>query len=385
MSVHFFIDFFGIMLVNKEECCIFVIVFLENVTTKNILMKLSVIVPVYNVEKFLPRCLDSLLRQGMEVGEWEVICVNDGSSDGCADILLEYEVNHPDIFRIITLGGKGPGPARDAGTAVARGEWVTYLDSDDYVVDGGYRYLLDHFCRDECGIKRFDVLCFSFRPIYTDGVTLADPDAKPDGEVIFEGDGAEAFNRWTQWNVWTKFYRLSFLKESHIKSEIVISQDALFNFDVFCKNPQTCVVSSSIIRYENGNADSIQKTVNKESVLVHLSDLYYDMKRVQRYLDEGKTELAPAAYILIESFKKTYYKKILYVSLTRDEWKRYMKTMDVSKMGRGLNIRNEDSLAAKAVLYLKKMAGHSYPEYRFVHFFHKNLFKRFLFARIIAK
>ena len=42
-------------------------------------MKLSVIVPVYNVEKFLPRCLDSLLRQGMEMGEWEVICVNDGS------------------------------------------------------------------------------------------------------------------------------------------------------------------------------------------------------------------------------------------------------------------------------------------------------------------
>ena len=54
-------------------------------------MKLSVIVPVYNVEKFLPRCLDSLLRQGMEVGEWEVICVNDGSSDGSANILAEYD------------------------------------------------------------------------------------------------------------------------------------------------------------------------------------------------------------------------------------------------------------------------------------------------------
>lgn len=57
-------------------------------------MKLSVIVPVYNVEKYLPRCLDSLLRQGMQKGEWEVICVNDGFPDNCAAILAEYEKNY---------------------------------------------------------------------------------------------------------------------------------------------------------------------------------------------------------------------------------------------------------------------------------------------------
>lgn len=348
-------------------------------------MKLSVVVPVYNVERFLRRCLDSLLRQGMEAGEYEVICVNDGSSDASASILVEYEAKHPDIFRVITQEKKGPGPARDAGTAVARGEWVAYLDSDDYVVDGGYRYLLDRFCRDECGKKKIDVLCYSFRPIYTDGFTLADSDAKPDGEIIFEGDGVEAFNRWTQVNVWTKLYRCSFLQKHHIESETVIAQDCLFNFDVFCHNPHTRVVSCSIIRYENGNSNSIQKTTNKESVLVHLNDLYYDMKRIQRYLDKGKKDLAPAAYLIIESFKKTYYKKILYVSLTRDEWKRYMKTMDMSKMGRRLDIKNEGSLAAKAVLYLKQMAGHSYLEYCFVRFFHTNLFMRYLFSKIIVK
>ena len=63
-------------------------------------MILSVIVPVYNVEKYLSRCLDSLLRQGMEAGEWEVICVNDGSPDNCGAILAEYEAKHPDIFKV---------------------------------------------------------------------------------------------------------------------------------------------------------------------------------------------------------------------------------------------------------------------------------------------
>ena len=64
-------------------------------------MKLSVIVPVYNVEKYLPRCLDSLLRQGMEAEEYEVICVNDGSPDHSAAILAEYEANTQISLRLL--------------------------------------------------------------------------------------------------------------------------------------------------------------------------------------------------------------------------------------------------------------------------------------------
>ena len=126
-------------------------------------MKLSVIVPVYNVEKFLPRCLDSLLRQGLEVGEYEVICVNDGSPDGSAAILAEYERKHPEVFKVITQENRGSGAARNAGLKVARGEWVGFLDSDDYVIDKGYRYILDHFCGD--GV---DVVAFSLLMVYTD-------------------------------------------------------------------------------------------------------------------------------------------------------------------------------------------------------------------------
>ena len=78
-------------------------------------MKLSVIVPVYNVERFLPRCLGSLLRQGLEVEEYEVICVNDGSPDNCAAILAEYEREHPDIFKVITQRNQGLSAARNMG------------------------------------------------------------------------------------------------------------------------------------------------------------------------------------------------------------------------------------------------------------------------------
>ena len=348
-------------------------------------MKLSVIVPVYNVEKFLPRCLDSLLRQGMEVGEWEVICVNDGSLDGCAAILADYEKKHPDIFRVITQENQGLGAARNVGTDQALGEWITYLDSDDYLVDDAYRYLLDHFCEEGKGGVKLDVLCYSFRPIYTDGVTLTDPDAKPDGEVIFEGDGVKAYNQWPMPNVWSKFYRHSFLQKNHIKSEIVIAQDQIFNLDVFLQHPYTRIVSSNIVRYENGNANSIQKTADKESVLIHLTDLYYNMKRVQRCLNEGNTEIAPAIYWMIDNFKKTYFTKIMYVCLTRNEWKQYMQVFDVRKMGRESRVMHETSLAAKVVLLLKQMAWRSYFEYRIVLFIYRNIFKRFLFPRLITR
>ena len=155
-------------------------------------MKLSVIVPIYNVEKFLSRCLDSLLRQGMKPGEYEVICVNDGSPDNCSAILTEYKRKHSDIFKIITQENKGVSEARNNGVRVAQGEFVGFVDPDDYVIDNGFRYLWDHFCLEKEG-DDIDVIHFNYRYVNTDGKTVPDPDAKPDGVIIYEGDDADAY------------------------------------------------------------------------------------------------------------------------------------------------------------------------------------------------
>ena len=112
-------------------------------------MKLSVIVPVYNVEKYLPRCLDSLLRQGMESGDGEVICVNDGFPDNSAAILADYQQRHPDIFKVITQENMGVGEARNIGMRIARGEYIGFVDSDDFVAENSYSYLCEHFLGEE--------------------------------------------------------------------------------------------------------------------------------------------------------------------------------------------------------------------------------------------
>ena len=94
--------------------------------------KVSVIIPVYNVEKYLGECLDSVLRQTLR--DIEIICVNDGSTDGSADILAEYAQKDSRI-KIVTQPNGGLSAARNAGMDAATSKYIYFLDSDDWIVD----------------------------------------------------------------------------------------------------------------------------------------------------------------------------------------------------------------------------------------------------------
>ena len=93
-------------------------------------VKVSVIVPVYNVEKYLKDCLDSVVNQTLE--DIEIICVNDGSTDNSLAILEEYAEKDSRI-KIITQENKGLGGARNTGLYHANGEYISFIDSDDWI------------------------------------------------------------------------------------------------------------------------------------------------------------------------------------------------------------------------------------------------------------
>ncbi len=92
--------------------------------------EISIIVPVYKVEKYLRRCLDSLA--GQTFSDWEAVCVNDGSPDGSRSIIEEYAARDS-RFRLVDKENGGLSDARNAGLAAASGEFVVYLDSDDFI------------------------------------------------------------------------------------------------------------------------------------------------------------------------------------------------------------------------------------------------------------
>ena len=96
------------------------------------MIKISVIVPVYNVEKFLSTCLESILDQGLSEQEYEIILINDGSIDGSLAICNLYAKAHSNIH-VYSQENQGVSLARNLGMSKARGEWVMFLDSDDYL------------------------------------------------------------------------------------------------------------------------------------------------------------------------------------------------------------------------------------------------------------
>ena len=116
-------------------------------------MKLSIIIPVYNVENYLRKCLDSVIYP--ELSDYEIIAVDDGSTDKSGEILSEYAALYPALLRCVSKENSGQGPARNMGAELATGEYVTFLDSDDYFSPGALEELLE-LCTGEHDIVFFD-------------------------------------------------------------------------------------------------------------------------------------------------------------------------------------------------------------------------------------
>ena len=100
-------------------------------TGQDKILKVSVIVPVYNTEKYLTKCLDSLLNQTLD--EIEIVAVNDGSPDSSGEILEEYKKQYPEKIVVIHKENGGQASARNLALGVCKGEYIGFLDSDDFV------------------------------------------------------------------------------------------------------------------------------------------------------------------------------------------------------------------------------------------------------------
>ncbi|MFA6779070.1 MAG: glycosyltransferase [Paludibacteraceae bacterium] len=123
------------------------------------MLLLSIVVPVYNVSSYLSRCLDSLLNQSIDSAAYEIIVVNDGSTDNSLNIAQRYAGNHPQIV-IVSQENGGLSAARNSGVKVARGKYIQFVDSDDYLEPDVLNVLLEKMER-EC----LDVLRFNYQNV----------------------------------------------------------------------------------------------------------------------------------------------------------------------------------------------------------------------------
>lgn len=113
---------------------------------------LSIVVPIYNVERYLHKCVDSLLNQ--DLYNYEIILVDDGSPDACPQICDDYAAVHENI-RVVHRENGGLSAARNSGIEVAQGEYIMFVDSDDYIEPNVLKGLLAQIERDNLDVLRF--------------------------------------------------------------------------------------------------------------------------------------------------------------------------------------------------------------------------------------
>lgn len=126
-------------------------------------IKLSYILPIYNVERYLIDCLDSIYAQNIPEESFEVICVNDCSPDSSRDVVLEYQKVYNNLVLIDHTENKKAGGARNTGLLAAKGEYVWFVDADDTIAPNALETILEI-----CKAHELDALCFNYALWYSD-------------------------------------------------------------------------------------------------------------------------------------------------------------------------------------------------------------------------
>lgn len=126
---------------------------------------LSIIIPVYNVENYVEHCITSCLKQNILISEYEIIIVNDGSTDNSLFIAEKTATGHPNI-KIISQCNKGLSMARNKGLSLAQGDYIWFVDSDDYIEENCLKQIIET-CK-----KGYDVISVGWGFCYETGITI---------------------------------------------------------------------------------------------------------------------------------------------------------------------------------------------------------------------
>lgn len=218
-----------------------------------ILAKISVIVPVYNVEKYLNRCIDSILNQTYK--DFELIFVDDGSSDNSGAICDEY-ANKDNRIKVIHKENGGVSTARNAGLDIAQGEYIMFVDSDDFLTVDCLEILIK--ATDESvDLVAGGYVTINFKPLKNKLVSKAKflKDAIVDAEGFIANVTDEIINS-NDGSVflvpWGKLYKTTLLHENNIRyiTGVKHSEDTMFNFEFYSYVKKAAFVKECIYNYD---------------------------------------------------------------------------------------------------------------------------------------
>lgn len=221
------------------------------------MIKLTVIIPVYNCEKHIKKCIDSIIPQLEE--DYELLLINDGSKDSSRSIIEEYHNKYPELIRVINKENEGVALTRNLGIREARGEFLCFIDNDDYIEDNYFKEYVSVIEASD-----YDVVIGGYKRV---------------------GDNSTKFfvhpinSDWYKFTVlapWAKIFRKQFLLENEIYFwDYKTGEDVYFNLKIFACTNKIYIINNIGYNWyynERSVSNTIQKGFNKSIDIIKLLD-----------------------------------------------------------------------------------------------------------------
>lgn len=216
-------------------------------------MKISVIVPVYNVEQYLEQCLDSIILQ--DYNNLEIIVVNDGSTDISGQICDRY-AQKDNRIKVIHQENQGVASARNNALNISNGELISFIDADDWINQGMYSFIIEHFT------ENIDVILLSYPNFRTDSSDIKIySKEKINNNLITQFVGSKKISLGKMATVWSICVRKKIIQNIHFQN-ITMTEDKIFFIEVLLKANTLLNIPHKFYNYRI-NPNSITRSYNK--------------------------------------------------------------------------------------------------------------------------
>ncbi len=254
--------------------------------------KVSVLVPIFNVEKYLEECLDSIVNQTLK--DIEIICINDGSTDSSLSVIKKYAKKDTRIV-LVDKKNSGYGDSMNRGLKKATGEYIGIVESDDWIELDMFEKLYETALDGQAEVVKANFYNYYTNPAYKhlDGTIEKVVNSKETGQII--DTSTQNTIMWQQPSIWSSIYKKDFLKSNDINflpSPGASYQDVGFNFKVWATAQRVIFLEEAFLHYRKDNDNS---SINNPGKVYCVSDEYRDIEKFLRKKD------------LFEKFKEVMY------------------------------------------------------------------------------
>ena len=258
------------------------------------MIKVSVIVPIYNAEKYLEQCLDSIVNQTLK--DIEIILIDDGSTDGSGTVCDQYGEKYG--FRVYHIQNRGVSYARNFGLDHTETEFVTFLDSDDEMAEEGVRVLMGASELDQNIVMLNHWRQYSDRPLF--------PKMNLEGTYSLH----QRPSQW--WGVWNKLYKTDFIRQNNVRfwEDIHFGEDEMFNLELLIINGTFVQIGgAALIRHFN-NKKSLVHSMGVHEV-IRQDEALHELIRKLEARGEDQRKIEAVHEIIAEHRASKLYEKHL--------------------------------------------------------------------------